>query len=150
MFYQGLMLFGDEWVSEIFVSWGMTLQTLGMFLHTQTESVLIKTAWTGWNTLFHACMCVCGGECFCSDLKIHINSEENKNSSLVNLDLTGQIQLTSTQSNPHMSALNTRLADGCMWRKSWNFGAHVSFQLRRFEFFPLMDLLSMILFILLT
>lgn len=112
------MLFGDEWVSEIFVSWGMTLQTLGMFLHTQTESVLIKTAWTGWNTLFHACVCVCGGECFCSDLKIHINSEENKNSSLVTLDLTGQIQLTSTQSNPHVSAPNTRLANGCMWRKS--------------------------------
>ncbi len=55
--------FRDKWVSRNLrdrvksFSWEMTLLTLGMFLHTQTESVLIKMAWTGWNTLFHACVC---------------------------------------------------------------------------------------------
>lgn len=95
--------FRDKWVSRNLrdraksFSWEMTLLTLGMFLHTQTESVLIKMAWTGWNTLFHACVCVRGMHLLWPE--IHINSEENKNFSLLTLHLTGQLKLTSTQTS---------------------------------------------------
>lgn len=54
----------------------------------------------GLNRLEHAVPCMCmWGECICSDLKIHINSEEYKNFSLLTLDLTGQLKLTSTQTS---------------------------------------------------
>ncbi len=110
--------FRDKWVSRNLrdrvksFSWEMTLLTLGMFLHTQTESVLIKMAWTGWNTLFHACVCEGNASALAWNTHKQWGEQELQ---FINSTSTGQLKLTSTQTSTQ--GANVRPEDCNMWSR---------------------------------